>query len=125
MKTFITLCALFFAGPVHAACGLASYYGIESGPRTASGERFKPGGLTAAHRTLPFGTELLVCRQDLVACVAVRVNDRGPVASTGRDLDLSVGAARKLKMLKAGVVRACWNENEFYLFIELLGRAVK
>ncbi len=57
--------------------------------RTASGEAFNPAGMTAAHKTLPFGTRLRVC---LNGCVVVRINDRGPFIK-GRSLDLSRGAA--------------------------------
>lgn len=70
---------------------------------TASGEVFRPLGLTAAHRTLPLGTLLRVAFND--RSVIVRVNDRGPSASTGRDLDLSLGAARALGMVRAGEAR--------------------
>lgn len=77
----------------------ASYYGAESGRRTASGERFNPNGLTAAHRTLPFGTRLRVCYR---GCVVVRVNDRGPFIR-GRSLDLSAGAARAIGLTRVGV----------------------
>ncbi len=76
----------------------ASYYG--HGERlsrhTASGEYFNPHGLTAAHRSLPFGTHLRVTYRG--RSVVVRVNDRGPAKSTGRSLDLSYGAARALGM---------------------------
>lgn len=110
---------IMFAGtPLTAAlasCGLTSWYGNESGSHTASGQRFHPEGLTAAHRTLPFGTRLTVCRQTGTnnsaqhgACVTVVVNDRGPAKWTGRNLDLSKGAARVLGMIQAGVVRTCW-----------------
>jgi rare lipoprotein A len=80
---------------------IASYYGSESGNRTASGERFNPNGLTAAHRTLPFGTRLRVCYR---GCVVVRISDRGPFIR-GRSLDLSKGAARAIGMLRVGVAR--------------------
>ena len=80
----------------------ASYYGTESGSKTASGERFHPGGLTAAHRTLPFGTRLRVCYR---GCVVVRISDRGPARWTKRDLDLSQGAARVIGMTHVGVAR--------------------
>ena len=79
---------------------VASWYGEESGSVTASGEPFRPGGRTAAHRTLPFGTRLEVCYRG--RCVVVRVNDRGPYVE-GRDLDLSRGAAEALGMIEAGV----------------------
>jgi rare lipoprotein A len=77
----------------------ASYYGSESGNRTASGERFHPNGMTAAHRSLPFGTRLRVCYR---GCVVVRVTDRGPFIR-GRSLDLSAGAARVIGLTKVGV----------------------
>lgn len=82
---------------------VASYYGSESGNRTANGERFNPSGMTAAHRTLPFGTRLRVCYRG--ACVVVRISDRGPAKWTGRQLDLSKGAARTIGMLRVGVAR--------------------
>ena len=83
---------------------LASFYGGGRGERlsahTANGERFHAGGFTAAHRTLPMGTRLHVC---LHGCVAVRINDRGPAAFLGRDLDLSRGAAEKIGLIQSGV----------------------
>jgi rare lipoprotein A len=85
--------------------GIASFYGDElRGHLTANGERFNPGALTAAHRTLPFGTRLRVTNLDNGRTVAVRVNDRGPYAH-GRILDLSAEAARRLGMLERGVAR--------------------
>ena len=86
-----------FAAPVEQMT--ASYYGSESGSRTANGERFIPSGMTAAHKTLPFGTRLRVC---LVGCVVVRINDRGPFIK-GRQLDLSSGAAAKVGLTGRGV----------------------
>jgi rare lipoprotein A len=82
--------------------GIASYYW--EGSRVATGARFNPDGLTAAHRTLPFGTQLRVT--DLVSnrSVVVTVNDRGPFVA-GRVLDLSRGAARVLGMTERGVTR--------------------
>lgn len=83
----------------------ASYYG--GGPRryepnshTASGERFNQWGLTAAHRTLPIGTRLLISHNG--HSVVVRVNDRGPAAWTGRSLDVSRGAAARLGLIARG-----------------------
>lgn len=74
--------------------GVASYYGRElAGHRTASGERFNPHGLTAAHRTLPLGTHVRVYHGN--RSVVVRINDRGPFVR-GRVMDLSAGAARSL-----------------------------
>lgn len=101
--------AAFFLAvtPVHACeVMVASHYGIESGSRTANGERFTGRDMTAAHKTLPFGTRLKVSYGG--KSVVVRVNDRGPWIK-GRDLDLSTAAARKLGLTKAGVgrVKAC------------------
>lgn len=75
---------------------VASFYGHgeKLSSRTASGQRFNPHAMTAAHRTLPFGTRLHVCHQ---GCVTVVVNDRGPFVR-GRQLDLSYGAARAIGM---------------------------
>ena len=81
--------------------GLASYYGAElAGQPTASGEPFDPYGFTAAHKTLPLGTKLIVSYGG--RSVEVVVNDRGPYAG-GRDLDLSQGAAEYLGLTYAGV----------------------
>lgn len=102
---FVTLALVllsFVSTRCHAAETMrASYYGSESGSRTANGERFRPSGLTAAHRTLPFGTRLRVCHRG--RCVVVRVNDRGPARWTHRSLDLSRGAAAQIGMLRVGV----------------------
>lgn len=82
--------------------GMASWYGRAfHGKRTASGERFDMNELTAAHRTLPFGTILEVKNLDNDKTVKVRINDRGPYRE-GRILDLSYAAARRLDMLGAG-----------------------
>lgn len=83
--------------------GMASYYGNElAGRRTASGARFNPGGMTAAHRSLPFGTRLRVTHGS--RSVVVTVNDRGPFVR-GRVLDLSKGAAQAIGMTGRGVGR--------------------
>jgi len=82
--------------------GEASYYGRElAGNRTASGERFDPLALTAAHRTLPMGTLLRVTNQANGMSVIVRVNDRGPFVR-GRIIDVSLGAAQQIQMIRAG-----------------------
>lgn len=75
----------------------ASWY--QSGSRTANGERFIPDGMTAAHRSLPFGTRLHLTHNGKT--VIVRINDRGPFVR-GKQLDLSRGAARKLECIRAG-----------------------
>ena len=80
--------------------GKASYYGNESGSRTASGQRFNQSAMTAAHRSLPFGTKLRVTHRG--QSVVVTINDRGPFIK-GRVLDLSTGAARAIGLTGAGV----------------------
>lgn len=82
--------------------GMASYYSYEGGNRTATGERFNPQGLTAAHRSLPFGTLVRVTNTGNGRSVVVRINDRGPFIR-GRLIDLSLGAARELGMISSGV----------------------
>ena len=84
--------------------GSASYYaGHFEGNRTASGAVYRREQLTAAHRTLPFGTKLLVTNLKNNRSVVVTVNDRGPVPKN-RILDLSYAGARELKMVSSGVV---------------------
>ncbi len=82
--------------------GMASYYGNESGSKTASGARFNQNAMTCAHRSLPFGTRLRVTHGG--RSVVVTVNDRGPFVR-GRVLDLSTGAARAVGLTGAGVGR--------------------
>lgn len=83
--------------------GVASYYGNESGSRTASGQRMNPSAMTAAHRTLPFGTKVRVTHGS--RSVVVTINDRGPFIR-GRVLDLSTGAARAIGLPGVGRVTA-------------------
>ena len=85
--------------------GMASYYGRElAGNRTASGERFDPGQLTAAHRSLPFGSRVRVTNTANGDSVIVRINDRGPF-SHGRVIDVSHAAAREIGMHRSGTAR--------------------
>lgn len=85
--------------------GMASYYGNElAGNRTASGERFDPGQLTAAHRSLPFGSMVRVTNTSNGDSVIVRINDRGPFAH-GRVIDVSQAAAREIGMHRSGTAR--------------------
>lgn len=91
--------------PLHAFAGecsqmRASWYGAESGSQTANGEHFDGTSITAASRTLPFGTRLRVTYRG--KSVVVRVNDRGPYVK-GRDIDLSHAAARRIGLTQAGV----------------------
>ncbi|WP_432765353.1 septal ring lytic transglycosylase RlpA family protein [Halomonas aquatica] len=84
--------------------GVASYYSDRfQGRTTASGEPFNQQALTAAHPTLPFGTRVLVSREDNGREVEVLINDRGPYVK-GRIIDLSKRAAKELGMLKRGTV---------------------
>lgn len=118
MRSIIAVIMLTAAAPVAAqdaapapatsgsatvlASGMASYYGdAHAGNRTASGERFDPDGMTAAHRTLPFGTRLRVTDPSTGRSVIVRVNDRGPFHKS-RILDLSEAAARELGIVRRG-----------------------
>ncbi|MGG6266047.1 septal ring lytic transglycosylase RlpA family protein [Leptolyngbya sp. AN03gr2] len=91
-------------GPVRfRVTGMASWYGPGfHGNMSASGERFNQNALTAAHRTLPFGTVVQVTNLDNGRTVSVRINDRGPF-SGGRVIDLSAGAARVLGLIDSGV----------------------
>jgi len=82
--------------------GMASFYGNESGSRTASGARFNQNAMTAAHKSLPFGTKLRVTHGG--QSVVVTINDRGPFIK-GRVLDLSTGAARAIGLTSRGVGR--------------------
>lgn len=99
MRAWIALGALFLTGPAFAAQTVtATWYGNElAGRRTASGEVFNPHGMTAAHKSLPFGTCLLVGNPKTGKQVSVRINDRGPFTK-GVTLDLSAGAARAIGM---------------------------
>jgi rare lipoprotein A len=89
-----------FAAPQNGQTGIASVYGNgdgEAGSKTANGERMNPGALTAAHRTLPFGTRVNVVNQRNGKSVVVRISDRGPFVR-GRVIDLTPAAARALGM---------------------------
>src|SRR5436305_1386533 len=90
-------------GSGHSFSGVASFYGNESGSKTASGQRFNQNAMTAAHRTLPFGTRLRVTHGD--RSIVVTINDRGPFIR-GRVLDLSKGAARAIGLGGVGRVVA-------------------
>jgi rare lipoprotein A len=88
------------SGSGRSFAGKASFYGNESGSRTASGQRFNQNALTAAHRSLPFGTKVRVTYRG--QSVVVTINDRGPFIK-GRVIDLSTGAARAVGLTGAGV----------------------
>lgn len=93
--------AVFSPKPVVVQHGKASFYWEDF--RTASGERFHPDNLTAAHRTFPLQSWVRVTNERNGKWVIVRINDRGPYVR-GRIVDLSRGAARQIDMVKAGVV---------------------
>lgn len=100
------LASLIAPAPAYAAqqCGKASWYALTS--RTASGEMMDPSKMTAAHPSLPFGTRIEVTNRANGRSVIVRVNDRGPFVR-GRIVDVSKEAARRLGMVRSGIVPVC------------------
>jgi rare lipoprotein A len=103
-RTFLlaALCGFLLTGGASAQSGMASFY--KHGGRTASGEMVNHGAMTAAHRSLPFGTRVRVTDTASGNSVVVRINDRGPF-SGGRIIDLSHGAAQALGITARGVAR--------------------
>jgi rare lipoprotein A len=108
-----TACITLVAVPLSAAsaananCGIASWYALTS--KTASGERMDPSKLTAAHKSLPFGTKLTVTNPKNGKSVVVRINDRGPF-TRGRTLDLSKAAAAQIGLISRGHGKVCWSK---------------
>jgi rare lipoprotein A len=100
----ISISAPAFAG---SGCGTASWYALTS--KTASGERMNPAKLTAAHKTLPFGTKLKVTNPNNGKSVVVRINDRGPFIR-GRVLDLSKAAAQRIGIIARGHGKVCFSK---------------
>jgi rare lipoprotein A len=97
--------ALDARGGAELGSGKASYYGNEfAGRRTASGEIYRPGALTAAHRTARFGSRIVVTHLGNGKEVTVRVNDRGPWTG-GRVIDLSYAAAKQIGMHRSGTAK--------------------
>ncbi|HVY59764.1 MAG TPA: septal ring lytic transglycosylase RlpA family protein [Xanthobacteraceae bacterium] len=93
-------CGSAFAGHKARSTGSSAMTGVASvyaykGEKTANGERASPGGLTAAHKTLPFGTRVRVTNEKNGRSVVVRINDRGPYVR-GRVIDLTPAGARRL-----------------------------
>jgi len=85
--------------------GIASYYAHDfNGKQTSNGEIFDMNALTAAHRTFPFGTKVRVTNLENNKIVVVRVNDRGPFKE-GRMMDLSMGAAKEIDLIRTGTAR--------------------
>ena len=99
--TLVVGLALGTSASLAGQCGRASWYALHS--RTASGERMNPSALTAAHRSLPFGTRLKVTNRNNGRVAVVRINDRGPFARE-RIIDLSKGAAEAPGAHRQGVV---------------------
>ena len=99
-----TMTIALSTGEASAQCGRASWYALHS--RTANGERMNPSAMTAAHRSLPFGTRVRVTNQKNGRSVVVRINDRGPFVK-GRFLDLSRGAAKQLGFISSGHTSVC------------------
>jgi len=88
----------------HQFTGVAAYYSTDYSGRTARGDKYDPDKFTAAHRTLPFGTRLRVTDPRSQRSVVVVVNDRGPF-TRGRVLDLSLAAAKALRMTARGLMK--------------------
>jgi rare lipoprotein A len=103
---FLTLGGFNSGVEAKSTSGVASYY--QSGKQTANGESFNPYGLTAAHRTLPFGTKVRVTNMRTGKSVVVRINDRGPFIR-GRVIDLSLGAAKLVGMTTSGVAKVTYS----------------
>lgn len=106
-KIFVAILLMAFGvTTAQAGSGKASYY--SHGQKTASGARFNPHGLTAAHRSLPFGTKVHVHYRGRNVCVTI--NDRGPFIK-GRVLDLSLGAAKEIGLTSRGVDHVTYHVN--------------
>ena len=100
---FLGALQLVAPSQAQAASGMASFYGYDfAGKPTANGERYNPMGMTAASRSLPFGTIVRVTNRNTGRSVIVRINDRGPFVG-GRVIDLSQGAAGAIGMIASGV----------------------
>jgi rare lipoprotein A len=98
MRTLVLALCMLALWESAAQAAVASYYGPGfAGRKTASGERFNPSAMTAAHRTLRFGTRVKVTNSRSGRSVVVRINDRGPFVK-GREIDLSSGAAKAIGM---------------------------
>jgi rare lipoprotein A len=106
MFSLASVISIGVSGPPIAGTevGKASYYAdMHVGKKTASGEIYRHNNMTAAHKTLPFGQKVKVClRKQPDRCVVVRINDRGPFA-TGRVIDLSKAAAKRLDLVRQGI----------------------
>lgn len=114
MILFVGLCVVVLSachrktaagGRSGSETGMASFYADKyDGRKTSNGEIFRQSKLTAAHKTLPFGTKVKVTNLNNGKSVKVRVNDRGPFIA-GRIIDLSKSAAKKIDLVNAGVAK--------------------
>lgn len=109
LHSLIAACTVAYLGPESSPGdineGEAAYYADSlQGNKTASGERYDNKKLTAAHRTLPFGTVVRVTSLVNRRSVEVRINDRGPYSHKARIIDLSRKAAERLDMIRTGVI---------------------
>jgi rare lipoprotein A len=100
----VALSTLVLVQPAFAQCGKASWYALKS--RTASGEMMNASAMTAAHRSLKFGTKVRVVNKRNGKSVVVRINDRGPFIK-GRIIDVSKAAARQLGFISSGHTNIC------------------
>lgn len=98
------VCNDAFAQSTRQFSGVAAFYSVDYSGRTACGERYDPKKLSAAHRSLPFGTRLRITDPRSQRSVVVVVNDRGPFTK-GRVLDLSLAAAKALRMMDRGLMQ--------------------
>ena len=98
---------LGLSGANAAECGRASWYALHS--MTANGERMNPSAMTAAHKSLPFGTRIKVVNKSNGKSVVVRINDRGPFIR-GRIVDLSKAAAKSIGMIHSGHAKVCYTK---------------
>jgi rare lipoprotein A len=103
LVAFTIILSVSSCAPKTTLSGKASFYADSfQGKKTANGEKYRKGKLTAAHKTLPFGTKVKVTNLKTGRSVKVRINDRGPYAK-GRIIDLSKKAARRIGMIQQGV----------------------
>ena len=99
---FTFVFSLLLSAIAHARPAQASVYWEDK--YVATGDRFYPDGITAAHRTLPIGTKVTLCYRWSHRCIVVRINDYGPAAWTRREIDLSRGTARALQFPGTGQI---------------------
>lgn len=101
---YCTMCTIAIAQNSRGFSGIAAFYSTNYSGPTACGERYDPNKFTAAHRSLPFGTRLRVTDPRSQRSIVVIINDRGPFTK-GRVLDLSLAAAKALRMTERGLIK--------------------